>query len=569
MVIDALIVAVLVVPIVVAAVRALAAGYYPVSDNAVLTLRAWDTFSAHPPLLGSGSSASLVVAAPVSNPGPWYGYFVAVPVRVLGPASGGVIGVAALNATAIIVAGGQARAAGGRIALGAVGVAVATLLVGMGPLLMWDIWQPHATLLPFVAFAVSLWALVGSDRGHLALTAALGSLLAQTHLTYVVLAGVGVVVAIGLTLARWRRGPRRERPRAGRQLVLAGGVLVVMWVPPLIEQFTGGGRGNLSRLFERDASSKVEALGWARAFRALGTQVVHPWITRTGFSEPGALVSAAAATGVVIAVVAALGAVAVVGHLQRDRRAWAAGIVGIGLLVLAVATAQLIPFGPFGIANHQLRFLTPVLASALAFMLAGSARLLRTMVTRPIRSVFGRLLVVVIIASAGVAVTPSAHPTGLAHGGTQVGGVARALADDVAAADVVGPVRYDGRYFFFGEYYAMTVLLALVSDGEEVHVDDGLTIQLGEHRRTDGSEVGVITVVQGDAAMVTPPGARRVAFVQDVSVDALTERAALRARPAAELDAVERQRLEELDDEFLNRTVAVFYEPTGAAGGGG
>lgn len=551
-----LIVTVLVVPIVVAVVRTLAGGYYPVSDNALLALRAGDTFSAHPPLLGASSSASSGLAESVSHPGPWYGYLVAAPVRVLGPAAGSVVGVAVVNAVAVMVAAGQGRAVGGRVGLGAMAVAVGSLLVGMGPNLMWDIWQPHALLLPFVAFVASLWAVVGSTRGRLALVVGIGSLLAQTHLTYVVLAGTGMAVAVAITLGRWRRGPEDGRASVGRQVLAAAGVLVIAWAPTVIEQFTGAGRGNLGRLLARDMTGASETLGWARAVRAVGTQVLRPWFTRDGFSEGlynvvpvldgsgrGGLVGAGAATLAVAGVVIVLGAVAVVGHRQGDRVARAAGAVGLGLLALTVATAQLVPFGSLGIAAHQLRFISPVLASGLGLAIAGGVRLASD--AAPSRRITTMLVGFVVALTAVVAVLPYAYPAGPAYHGTEVDGPARAVAEQLAAADVAGPVRYDDRYFYFGEYYVSTVLLALARDGVDVRAGDEITIrQLGEHRRADGSERGVITVAQGEDALATPPGAERIAFVQNVTADV--------ADP----------------DEFLDRTVAVFYEPAGDAGDG-
>src|SRR5918997_2617258 len=68
-----LLVAVLVavnVPIVVATVRALVAGWQPLGDNGILLVRARDVGTSHNPLLGSWTSASLVLDTHVNNPGP-------------------------------------------------------------------------------------------------------------------------------------------------------------------------------------------------------------------------------------------------------------------------------------------------------------------------------------------------------------------------------------------------------------------------------------------------------------------------------------------------------------------
>src|SRR5690242_242372 len=49
-----------IVPIVVAAIMAIRHKWVPVGDSAFLAIRARDVFSAHPPLIGMWSSASLI-----------------------------------------------------------------------------------------------------------------------------------------------------------------------------------------------------------------------------------------------------------------------------------------------------------------------------------------------------------------------------------------------------------------------------------------------------------------------------------------------------------------------------
>ena len=57
-------------PIVVAVVRAVANDWFPVGDNALLAIRAADVGTRHHPLLGSWTSASLALGTDVNNPGP-------------------------------------------------------------------------------------------------------------------------------------------------------------------------------------------------------------------------------------------------------------------------------------------------------------------------------------------------------------------------------------------------------------------------------------------------------------------------------------------------------------------
>jgi hypothetical protein len=61
-----------VLPIVVAVVRALVHGWFPIGDAALLAIRAYDVGTSHNPLLGSWTSASFALGIDVNNPGPLY-----------------------------------------------------------------------------------------------------------------------------------------------------------------------------------------------------------------------------------------------------------------------------------------------------------------------------------------------------------------------------------------------------------------------------------------------------------------------------------------------------------------
>ena len=65
-----LVVALALLPVVVAPVRALARGWVAVGDNGLLLLRAQDVLTADHPLLGTWTSASLGAGESINNPGP-------------------------------------------------------------------------------------------------------------------------------------------------------------------------------------------------------------------------------------------------------------------------------------------------------------------------------------------------------------------------------------------------------------------------------------------------------------------------------------------------------------------
>ena len=93
-----------VTPFVVATVRAIRDGWYPIGDNAFFALRARDVLTEHHPLLGTWTSASLSVGRNLNNPGPLLFDLLAVPAKA-DPAAGLAIGVAAVNVAAIAVIG--------------------------------------------------------------------------------------------------------------------------------------------------------------------------------------------------------------------------------------------------------------------------------------------------------------------------------------------------------------------------------------------------------------------------------------------------------------------------------
>ncbi|HEX6568302.1 MAG TPA: hypothetical protein VF015_04025, partial [Acidimicrobiales bacterium] len=233
-------------PIVVATVRALARGWQPVGDNGILLVRARDVGTSHNPLLGSWTSASLVLDNHVNNPGPLYFDAVAPAVRLLGPWVGLAVGVMLVNMAASSLAVVAARRLTGAESMVAVAVAVVGLQWALGSALLFDMWQPNALVLPFFAFLVVVAVLATGDLAMAPWVVGLGSLIVQTHMSHTVL--VAVLTVVGAALCVWAR--RRSGPTTAwrRPLAWAGAVAVLAWVQPLVEQFTSPGEGNLSRI---------------------------------------------------------------------------------------------------------------------------------------------------------------------------------------------------------------------------------------------------------------------------------------------------------------------------------
>ena len=86
-------IAMIILPILVAVVRALRRHWFPIGDNALLYIRVRDTFTAHHPLLGSWTSASLIVGEDMNNPGPLHDDLLSPFAHLLSPGPATAIGL--------------------------------------------------------------------------------------------------------------------------------------------------------------------------------------------------------------------------------------------------------------------------------------------------------------------------------------------------------------------------------------------------------------------------------------------------------------------------------------------
>lgn len=573
-VVDGTLVVVAVLPVVLAVARSIANRYVPVTDDALLTIRAWDVFSRNIPLLGSGTSASSAIGEPMSNLGPWQFYLASVPVRLFGPGPGVAIAMGALNATYVAGAMWIGRRLAGRAGLLAVGLPMAVLAHAMGSELLYDIWQPNAMLLPSITLAVAFAAVVAGHARLLPAVVALASLVAQTHLSYVYSGAAAVVV--GLVVTAWAtRSADEDRARTARRC-LAGSavVLAVAWLPTIIEQLAGPGEGNLSRLLR--AVGKQETLGPAGAARLIARQMVsYPWFTRPGFRDgPPAVIafergrreldhlaSPVTATIALAATVVVALVLVIVGWRRRDRVARSCGLVTLGVLAVGVGTASALPFGTFGVAGHHTRFVTGTLTALVALVALGSVSLLH----RPrLPTTLGRattgLAAAVLVAVSGANLPAFTQPLSGPASESFLHPTVHRLDQQLGVLEGRGVLAIDARFWFFGERYASSLFLELTRRGVPFRTDSDVDVrQLGEGRRLDGPVDGTIILAQGDDAVTPPNGFERVVFLAGLGPLERGELDSLRALTAP--TRRQQRRLERLEHDYLQDTVAVFYRP--------
>ncbi len=244
-----------VAPVVFTAVRLGLGHWEPTYDAATTVVRVRDVFSAHPPLIGFAAAPSITLDAPYSFPGALELYLLTVPVHVLGTTWGVLVGMAALNGSAIWTSLWLVRrrvGEGGAILAAAF---VASLLWTLGSSLFVDPTPLQMGTLPFLCCLVAAWSVADGDGPALLVLAAVGNYLVLDQLIFTLLApALGLVAMIfwSAQLARTRRsdpaawsGVRRSQLRW-----LSIGLLftVAVWIPPLYDQFAHPG-GNLGKLF--------------------------------------------------------------------------------------------------------------------------------------------------------------------------------------------------------------------------------------------------------------------------------------------------------------------------------
>jgi hypothetical protein len=225
--------ALVVLPALAAIVASWGRTWWPAGDWAMLEMATADTGSANTRLVGPYSRLGW------SHPGPALFWLLAAPYRLSGAASWSLLSTAALvNLASLVGAMVFAWRRGGLVltalvALG-LGSVVASSVVDVDSGMLADPWNPWITVLPtalLILAVVSVWL---GDRAALVVTVVVGSFLAQSHVGYgPLVAAMWATAAVGA----WRHGVMTRR------WLLVGGLLplVVLWLPPVIDQLFGTG----------------------------------------------------------------------------------------------------------------------------------------------------------------------------------------------------------------------------------------------------------------------------------------------------------------------------------------
>ena len=526
--------------------------YTAFGDQAVMELHTRDV-GHHPVLLGLFSRDNW------SHPGPALFYLLAVPYRLVAGSSIGLsLGALAINGASIAGMALVAKRRQGTPLLLCTLVGCAFVVRAAGPDFLADVWNPYIPVLPFGLLLFLTWAMTCGERWALPAAAGVASFCAQTHVGYVPMVvpllawGAGWLVV----LARRRRfdaGRGRRPPSLLRVGLVTGGVLLVMWAPPLVEQ-TLHSPGNLERVVDyfREPAGDRASHTVGDGYRVVAGQfgLTPEWITgadrpNRATSEPDVLRSLPAPV-----LLLPLGAAAFV--------LWRRRISDACRLLATLAVASLV--GVLSVANvigpvyaYRLRW-TWMLALMAFVAVAWAAWVL---VSERSPRATGRWCVPVSVAMLVVLATASSVRA--ARAGTPQEPEQSVLAA-LTPAVVAGLPRGDGdvivRATSLGSsFFRSGLVLSLERRGVAARVDRSQGWVFGGHRvhRSGRVRADLTVVIDADVDhWVDRAGARLVAYRGTLP---LAERARVLARVAALDREHEAGRL--TDGEWLDALVAV------------
>jgi hypothetical protein len=352
------------VPVIVATVRAVRAGWIPGADQAIIATRAYDVFTSHPPLVGQYTLAGDVTGRVTHSLGPMLFWLLAIPSH-FGSVASMTWTMGAFNALCVVGAVALARRRGGFVLMFATAIAIALMCQSLAAETFHDVWNPSAGLFPFTLEIFLCWSLACGEYRLLPLTALVASFVVQAHLMFLLpTAGLLVVGVGGLALSRWLAGrPHGEgvarqdtvgRGMAGprrRSLALwsvaALLVLAFCWSAPVVEQLREQ-PGNMT-LVLRSATAHKVTLGAGAGLHAVVRAVgLRPWwlyVPGSRWERKYDVRSTPSSRAVdsCIALLAALLVVMVAAAIRRRRDVAAGALIGFVLCGALAAVAASTP----------------------------------------------------------------------------------------------------------------------------------------------------------------------------------------------------------------------------------
>jgi hypothetical protein len=334
-------VAVLVVglPLIVALIALRGERWYPVLDLAMTEFRVRDVGTSHSPLIGLPGRIG-EYPDQGSHPGPLSFYLLAPVYRLVGSSSWALeAGTVAIHLAAIATALWIGHRRAGWPGVAAVGAVLAIVIRGYGQVPLTQPWNPYLPLIAWVVVLLAAWAVLCGDHLMLIPLVVAATFCAQTHVPYLLLGAGMFALAAGVVIVRVVRTPGPARRPPLRSLAWAGGIGVVLWLPPLIDQLVND-PGNVSELVDHFGSPPEPALGVGDGVELALRHLDPVGLTRQ-LVETGSFVTSASAWrgGITLAVwiVAAIVAWRIGSRALRALHV----VVGVALLLGVVSMARI------------------------------------------------------------------------------------------------------------------------------------------------------------------------------------------------------------------------------------
>jgi len=254
------------IPFLVAVVSIARHAWYPVLDLAMTEFRVRDVGTGDTPLVGLPGRIGRFPDQG-SHPGPLSFYAIAPIYRLAGATAHGLeYGTVLLSLLAIVTALWIARRRGGTPMTLAVTAVLAVVVWRYGPSLLTQPWNPYLPVLPWIVVLLAAWSVLDRDPVGWLPFVGFGSLAAQTHIPYVGLVGGLGALMLGVTVWRCVREPG-DRRRQVAWCFGSLGLLVVLWVPPLVDQVAG--HRNISMIADYFRNPPEAAVGVGEGVRVL------------------------------------------------------------------------------------------------------------------------------------------------------------------------------------------------------------------------------------------------------------------------------------------------------------
>jgi hypothetical protein len=251
--------AVAVLPLVVALVALLWRPWSPVLDLAMTEFRIRDVGGRHTPLIGLPGRIG-TFPDQGSHPGPWSFYLVAPFYRLAGSTAWGMqFGSVVINSTAFVGIVLIGRRVGGTVGALAMAAVAAVAIRGLGLNVLTHPWNPYFPLAIWLLLLVAAWAVLAGHHRLAVVVAFCGSLAAQTHVPYLVSCVLVSLLVLASLVRTWLMATGDEQAAVRRSTLLALGVTVVMWLPPIADQLRRE-PGNMTMLWRHFTGEPSEPM---------------------------------------------------------------------------------------------------------------------------------------------------------------------------------------------------------------------------------------------------------------------------------------------------------------------